>query len=77
MATICSELTSDCHNDHFTAAPYEYAALAGRGEDETVLAVIDINICCHVENEIEAIFAVVNIELLTLQRINWLYLELF
>ena len=64
MTLIGSKLTCDGNNGHFLAISNEDSALNRSEKDETVLAVINIDVSCDIKDKIGAIFAIIDIILL-------------
>jgi hypothetical protein len=75
MALIGPELFGGSNQYHSLAIPDENGALARRYEDRASFTVIDVEIGGDVEDEEVAIFAVVDVVLLLLNRVDFLHLE--
>jgi len=52
MTLICSELPRNSHNSHLLAIPDKNSTLTWSNKDEAVLAIIDIDVGCDIEDEI-------------------------
>lgn len=75
MAFVSSKLFGDCHHGYVLAIPDEDSWLAWCHEDEAVLWIINVKVGSDIEDEVYAIFAIVDIKLLLFYWIYFLYLE--
>ncbi len=66
FAIHCSKLLTGCNYVHFFTVSYENCALTWRYKNETILCVIDVDVCCDIENKEKTVFAAVDIKLLFL-----------
>jgi hypothetical protein len=64
MALVCSELLGHCNYVDILAAPHEDSRLHWAQEDETVLGIVNVDIGCDIEDEVDTVLAVINIVLL-------------
>lgn len=76
MTVICSELTNSSNNNHIFTASNKYTAFNRGCINNTILAIININVSTYIEDKISSIFATIYIELLSFDWINWLYFKL-
>jgi hypothetical protein len=75
MALVCSELLGHCNYVDILAAPHEDSRLHWAQEDETVLGIVNVDIGCDIEDEVDTVLAVINIVLLLFDWIDLLHLE--
>ena len=55
MALVCSELLGHCNYVDILAAPHEDSRLHWAQEDETVLGIVNVDIGCDVEDEVDTV----------------------
>ena len=75
MALICSELSSDSNYSQSFTVSYKNGALARSYKYGTILAVVNVDVSCDIEDEIKAIFTVIDVVLLFFDRIDFFYFE--
>lgn len=75
MAFIGSKLFGNGHHRNVLAISYENGWLTWCHENKAVLWIIDIDISCYIEDEVYAVFAIVNIKLLLFYWVHFLNLE--
>ena len=73
----CSKLLGGCDQSHIFAVPHKDSAFTWRHKDETVSAIINVKVCSDIKDKKLAIWAVLNIKLLFLDWIDFLYFEAF
>ena len=76
MTIISSKLPNSSNNGHIFTAAYKNTALNRSSKDYTILTVINVDICSNIKNKIAWIFTILNVKLLTFDRIWDFYLEL-
>lgn len=76
FAVDCSKLFRGCNYVHFFTVSHENCALTWRYKNETILCIIDVDVCCDIENKEKTIFAAVYIKLLLLYGVYLFYSKL-
>lgn len=69
------KLLGSPHKPHILAVPDKHRTLARRTEYKAVSAVVDVQVCGDVEDEVDAAVAAVDVELLLVQAVHFLYSE--
>lgn len=76
MTFICSELFSRSHDGKIFTVSNKYCTLARSNVYLTIIGVIDVHVGSNIKYKVFRLFAIVNIVLLTFNRIDFFHFKL-